>query len=69
MNPTDPTAAQKAARAAAIEQQMAAQAAMASRQTGVGGHQHHHSPYNIWIVIGVLLIAIGSFVAMVLKGG
>lgn len=67
MTPTNP--AQQAARAAAAEQ-MAAKAAMQAT-----AHQRHalaprkYPAHNTFIVVGVILAALGTFIALILRAG
>jgi len=68
MNQPNP-AAQQAARAAAQEQ-LAAKVAVQSQISGRGlPAPRKHPTYNTIIVLVVLLAAIGSFAAMVVRGG
>jgi hypothetical protein len=68
MNQTNP-AAQQAARAAAAEQ-MAAKVAVHQQMGHLPTSAHRRYPmHNTIIVIGVLLAAVGTFIAMVMRGG
>jgi hypothetical protein len=67
MNPTQ----SPGARQAAIAEQAAMKAAArekARRANGMGGMpRRKHPGYNVFIVVGVILAAIGSFVALLLR--
>lgn len=69
MTPTNQAAQQQAARAAAAEQmaaKAAAQATLHQRQTSA---PRKYPAYNTYIVIGVIVAALGSLVALVVRSG
>ena len=64
MTPTNQTAQQQAARAAAAEQ-MAAKAAVQASMAHPAVRPRKYPAYNTIIVIGVIVAALGSFLVLV----
>ncbi len=70
MSSADPAGAKQEALKAAVAEQMAARVLAAERQQGVPMARHHHQypRHNLYIILLVALAAVGSLVALVLRG-
>ena len=71
MTTPDRPANDEAARAAMAQhmaEHMAVKAAVADRRQGRPASRRQHSRYNVLIIVALILVAVGSVVALVIRG-